>query len=85
MKDLLVHELEPYSVTVGKGKIKVLMIAIGDDNPFFYSLESAKDAGYDGTPVQLTFLQIIDYHGSYGFQEKMEVCWQSGREKVLIT
>ncbi|MFJ5751640.1 hypothetical protein ACIP97_24115 [Peribacillus frigoritolerans] len=30
-------------------------------------MESAKDAGYDGIPVPLTFLQII---GGFGFQEK---------------
>ncbi|MFD6442607.1 hypothetical protein ACFWDG_23145 [Peribacillus sp. NPDC060186] len=33
-------------------------------------MESAKDAGYDGIPVPLTFFHIIDYHGGYGFQEK---------------
>lgn len=81
MKDLLGNELEPYGMALEKGKIKELAIAIGDDNPIFYSLESAKDAGYDGIPVPRTFLQIIDYHGGYGFQEKMEVCWQSGGEK----
>ncbi|WP_185148041.1 MaoC family dehydratase N-terminal domain-containing protein [Peribacillus simplex] len=55
MKDLLGHELEPYSMEVEKGKIKELAIAIVDDNPIFYSLESAKDADYDGIPVPLTF------------------------------
>ncbi|WP_185152195.1 hypothetical protein [Peribacillus simplex] len=33
VKDLLGHELEPYSMAVEKGKIKELAIAIGDDNP----------------------------------------------------
>ncbi|MBT2737289.1 MaoC family dehydratase N-terminal domain-containing protein [Bacillus sp. ISL-7] len=72
VKDLLGYELEPYSMVVEKGKIKELAIAIGDDNPVYYSLEAAKEAGYEGIPVPLTFLQIIDYHGGYGFQEKME-------------
>ncbi|MBI0575883.1 MaoC family dehydratase N-terminal domain-containing protein [Neobacillus cucumis] len=73
VKELLGLELEPYSMLVEKGKIKELAIAIGDDNPIFYSLEAAKEAGYEGIPVPLTFLQIIDYHGGYGFQEKMEL------------
>ena len=73
VKDLLGLELEPYSMAVEKGKIKELAIAIGDDNPIYYSLEAAKEAGYDGIPVPLTFLQVIEYHGGYGFQEKMEV------------
>ncbi|ASS92774.1 hypothetical protein BS1321_01535 [Peribacillus simplex NBRC 15720 = DSM 1321] len=33
VKDLLGHELEPYSMAVEKEKIKELAIAIGDDNP----------------------------------------------------
>lgn len=70
VKDLLGLELEPYSMAVEKGKIKELAIAIGDDNPIYYSLEAAKNAGYDGIPVPLTFLQVIEYHGGYGFQEK---------------
>ena len=73
VKNLLGLELEPYSMAVEKGKIKELAIAIGDDNPIYYSLEAAKEAGYDGIPVPLTFLQVIEYHGGYGFQEKMEL------------
>lgn len=73
VKDLLGLELEPYSMSVEKGKIKELAIAIGEDNLIFYSLEAAKEAGYQGIPVPLTFLQIIDYHGGYGFQEKVEL------------
>ncbi|WP_223593518.1 MaoC family dehydratase N-terminal domain-containing protein [Neobacillus bataviensis] len=71
MNDLLGIELEPYSMSVEKGKIKELAKAIGDDNPIFFSMEAAKAAGYEGIPVPLTFLQVIDYHGGYGFQEKM--------------
>jgi acyl dehydratase len=72
VKDLLGLELEPYSMAVEKGKIKELALAIGDNNPIYFSLEAAKEAGFDGIPVPLTFLQIIDYHGGYGFQKKME-------------
>lgn len=63
-------EFKPYSFEIEKGKIKELVMAIGDDNPIYTSLDAAKEAGYDGIPIPLTFLNTIDLWGGYGFEEK---------------
>ncbi|MFA1710101.1 MaoC family dehydratase N-terminal domain-containing protein [Peribacillus frigoritolerans] len=73
VKDLIGLEFRPYSFGVEKGKIKELAAAIGDDNPIFSSMQAAQEAGYERIPVPLTYLQIIDSFGGYGFEEKIEV------------
>ncbi|WP_249593904.1 FAS1-like dehydratase domain-containing protein [Peribacillus frigoritolerans] len=73
VKDLIGLEFKPYSLGVEKGKIKELTAAIGDDNPIFSNLQAAQDAGYERIPVPLTYLQIIDSFGGYGFEEKIEL------------
>lgn len=70
VKDLLGLELEPYCMAVEKGKIKELAIAIGDDNPIYYSLEAAKDSGYDGIPVPLTFCKSLSTMADMAFRKK---------------
>ena len=72
VKDLIGIEFKPYSFEIEKGKIKELVTAIGDDNPIYTSLEAANAAGYDGIPVPLTFPNVIDLWGGYGFEEKVE-------------
>jgi acyl dehydratase len=72
VKEFVGLEFTPYSYDVEKGKIRELVKAIGDDNPIYTSLEAAKEAGYEGIPVPLTYLQIIDSFGGYGFEEKMQ-------------
>ncbi|MFJ8066863.1 MaoC family dehydratase N-terminal domain-containing protein [Psychrobacillus sp. NPDC096426] len=69
-QDLIGVEFKPYSFDIEKGKIRELMNAIGDDNPIYTSIEAAKEAGYDGIPIPLTFLNTIDLWGGYGFEEK---------------
>jgi len=71
-KELIGLEFKPYSFGVEKGKIKELVAAIGDTNPIYSSLKAAQQAGYEGIPVPLTYLQIIDSFGGYGFEEKVE-------------
>ncbi|MGO4888368.1 MaoC family dehydratase N-terminal domain-containing protein [Anaerobacillus sp. MEB173] len=72
VKDLIGIEFKPYSFEIEKGKIKELVKAIGDDNPIYTSLEAAKVAGYDGIPIPLTFLNVVDLWGGYGFEEKVK-------------
>ena len=73
VKELIGLELTPYSLGVEAGKIKELANAIGDKNLIYHSLEAAKEAGYEGIPIPLTFLQVIDSFGDEaGFEENME-------------
>ena len=72
VKDLIGIEFKPYRYEIEKGKIKELVLAIGDDNPIYTSLEAAKAAGYEGIPIPLTFPNVIDLWGGYGFEEKVE-------------
>lgn len=71
VKELIGLEFKPFSFEVEKGKIKELVAAIGDDNPIYRSKEAAQEAGFEGIPIPLTFLQVIDTWGGYGFDEKM--------------
>lgn len=72
VKDLVGLEYEPYSFEIEKGKIREFAQAIGDDNPIYFDLDAAKKEGFEGIPIPLTFLQVIDLWGGYSFQEKME-------------
>ena len=81
-QDLIGIEFKPFSFEIEKGKIKELVNAIGDNNPIFTSLDAAKEAGYEGIPIPLTFLNTIDLWGGYGFEEKAEKL-KLNRIKVL--
>lgn len=72
IKDLIGLELTPYTYSVEKGKIRELAAAIGDPNPIYYDEEAAKSEGYDGIPIPLTFLQVIDLWGGYSFEQKCQ-------------
>lgn len=72
VKDLIGLRYDPYTFEVEKGKIRELAEAINDDNPIYYDLEEAKKEGFDGIPIPLTFLQVVDLWGGYSFEEKVE-------------
>lgn len=72
VKDLIGLEFKPYQFEIEKGKIKELIAAIGDDNPIYSSVEAAQEAGYENIPIPLTFLQVVDTWGGYGFDEKVK-------------
>ncbi|NRG46230.1 MaoC family dehydratase N-terminal domain-containing protein [Bacillus sp. CRN 9] len=71
--DLIGLELSPYSYSVDKVKIKEFAEAIGDLNPIYFNEEAARQEGYDGIPIPLTFLQVIDMWGGYSFMEKCDI------------
>ncbi|MCS0671272.1 MaoC family dehydratase N-terminal domain-containing protein [Cytobacillus firmus] len=66
-------ELTPYTYSVEKGKIKELAAAIGDPNPIYYDEDAARKEGYDGIPIPLTYLQVIDLWGGYSFEQKCQM------------
>lgn len=80
-KELVGLELRPYRLEIEKGKIKEFVMAIGDDNPIYRSLEAAKAEGFEGIPIPITYLQVVDSWGGYGFDELMETL---GLNKVKI-
>lgn len=61
--------LTPYRYEIEKNKIIELAKAIGDDNPTYRSVEAAQAAGYEGIPVPITFLQVVDNWGGPGIDE----------------
>ena len=72
VKELVGMDLSTFSFGVEKGKILELVNAIGDDNPIFRSLDAAQNAGYEGIPVPLTYLQVIESFGNEaGFEEQI--------------
>ncbi|PWW20798.1 acyl dehydratase [Cytobacillus oceanisediminis] len=66
-------ELAPYTYSVEKGKIKEFAAAIGDPNPIYYDEETARKEGYEGIPIPLTYLQVIDLWGGYSFEQKCQM------------
>ncbi|MDQ0269679.1 MaoC family dehydratase N-terminal domain-containing protein [Cytobacillus purgationiresistens] len=71
--DLIGLELAPYTYSVDQVKIKEFAEAIGDLNPIYFDEAVARQEGYDGIPIPLTFLQVIDMWGGYSFMEKCEI------------
>lgn len=72
IKNLIGLEFEPYTFEVEKGKIKEFATAIGDDNPIYYDKEIARNKGYHGIPIPLTFLTVVDCFGGLDFQQKID-------------
>jgi acyl dehydratase len=73
VKDLIGLKLAPHTYSIEKGKIRELALAIGDPNPIYYEEEAARSEGYEGIPVPLTFLQVIDLWGGFSFEEKCQM------------
>lgn len=56
-------EFPEFIFEVDRAKIKELCLAIGDDNPIFFSKEVAQKAGYKDTPASLTFPTLMNFWG----------------------
>ncbi|MGE8205791.1 FAS1-like dehydratase domain-containing protein [Heyndrickxia sp. NPDC080065] len=64
------------SFTIEGGKIKEFALAIGDDNPIYYEIGSAKDNGYKDIPIPPTFPTVIEMWGGLDFEtliQKLEL------------
>lgn len=62
-KDIIGKKLDPYSITVERGKIKEFCLAIGETNPLYFDIEVARKAGYDDIPIPLTFQTSFMFWG----------------------
>lgn len=63
----------PIRFVVERGKIREFAMAIGDDNPLYYSLDAAQAAGFHDIPIPPTFATAIDMWGGADFFELMRV------------
>lgn len=64
-------EFENYSMPVERGKIKELVMAIGDKNPIYVDPGAARLAGYRDITIPPTFMQVIDmWSGVHDFDSK---------------
>lgn len=63
---------EPYHFTVERGKIKEFVQAIGDNNPIYYSVEKAQEAGFRDVPIPPTFPTVIDMWAGPDFEQMIE-------------
>ncbi|MBT2689478.1 MaoC family dehydratase N-terminal domain-containing protein [Bacillus sp. ISL-47] len=75
MESLLLEELkiEPFSFEIERGKIKEFVMAIGDQNPIYYDIESAKKMGYRDVPVPPTFPTAIEMWGGLDFETLIDL------------
>lgn len=54
----------PFTIEVERGKVRELVLAIGDDNPIYHSKEAAQAAGYPDVPLPPTFPTIFGFWGN---------------------
>ncbi|RLL46867.1 MaoC family dehydratase [Oceanobacillus piezotolerans] len=71
VKNLIGMEMEPYTFKVEQGKIREFVQAIGDSNPIYYDIESAKREGFENIPIPLTFLTAVEFWGGDNFLEHL--------------
>ena len=62
-KDIIGKKLDPYTITVEKGKIREFCMAIGETNPVYFDLDAAKKAGYANIPIPPTFQTSFMFWG----------------------
>ena len=52
--------LPGFSMTVERGKIREMALAIGDNNPIYFDSDAARQAGFRDITAPPTFLEVID-------------------------
>jgi acyl dehydratase len=57
-KSMCGKEYEPFTWLVERGKMRELVLAIGDNNPIYLDRQSAKEAGYQDTPASSTYITL---------------------------
>lgn len=69
------HEFASSQMTIERGRLQFFAKAIGETNPIYFELESARQAGYADLPVPPTFLfgAELDSGAMFGRLNAMEV------------
>lgn len=75
MESLLKEDvrIEPFTFTIERGKIKEFAMAIGDRNPIYYCVETARSQGYRDIPVPPTFPTAIEMWGGLDFETLIDL------------
>jgi acyl dehydratase len=63
-KSKIGYSFPPFTIEVERGKIRELALAIGDDNPIYFSREAAQEAGYADTPLYPTSPTTFTFWGN---------------------
>jgi acyl dehydratase len=71
-KDIIGKKMDPFKVTIERGKIREFCLAIQDNNPLFLDQEYAKSKGYKDTPAPLTFCSSFVFWGYPKLWDDME-------------
>lgn len=62
-KDIVGKKLDPFHFTVERGKVKEFCEAIGETNEVYLDAARAKAAGFEDTPIPLTFQTAFTFWG----------------------
>ena len=71
-QDLVEKVLRKYEFDVELGKIREFCLAIGEKNPIYFDLDTAKEKGYEDIPAPLTFPSAIQFWGYPEIWEDMK-------------
>lgn len=63
-KSKIGYSFPPFTIEVERGKIRELVLAIGDDNPVYQSREAAQAAGYPEVPLFPTAPTMFTFWGN---------------------
>ncbi|HTI15372.1 MAG TPA: MaoC family dehydratase N-terminal domain-containing protein [Dictyobacter sp.] len=70
-KEKIGHSFPPFSLSIERGKIHELALAIGDMNPIYHDQQAAQAAGYDDIPLPPTAPTILTFWGNTQLWEQL--------------
>jgi acyl dehydratase len=79
-QDKVGYTFTPHSGTIERGKIRELVLAIGDENPIYTDEAAAKAEGFTGIPVPPTFIEVLDMWAGPSFEDLMEQLGIDGKK-----
>jgi len=70
-KDIIGTKTGAYTYEIGREKLKEFTLAIGEENPLYSDIETAKKYGYSELPVTPTFSTVLSFWGNPKFFDQM--------------
>jgi len=65
------YRFPPFAVTVERGKLRELALALGDPNPIYQDQQAAQTAGYKDIPLPPTTATLFLFWGNPQFVEQL--------------